>query len=75
MNVKSATGTTGFILNTVHGCFFRVYEKDSTAFRDYELRHSDLEVTIQCDDAVFYELDIGVNLLDHSPETLGIDIK
>ena len=75
MNVKSAIGTTGFILDTIDGYVFRVYEKDTMAFKDYELRHGDLEVTIQCDDAVFYELDTGVNLLDYSPETLGIDIK
>ena len=75
MNVKSAIGTTGFILSTIDGYVFRVYEKGTEAFKDYELRHCDLEVTILCDDAVFYELDNGRNLLDYSPETLGIEIK
>lgn len=74
MITKPATGTTGFILDTLDGYVFRVYHKDG-GFTDYDLRHSDLEVTIRDEDAVFYELDNGQKLLDHSPPTLGIEIK
>ena len=54
---------------------FRVYEKDTESFRDYDLHHWDLEVKIVDEDAVFYELDNGKNLLDYSPPTLGIDYE
>lgn len=74
MITKPATGTTGFILDTLDGYVFRVYHKDG-GFTDYDLRHSDLEVTIRDEDAVFYELDNGQKLLDYSPPTLGIEIK
>jgi hypothetical protein len=74
MKTTSATGTTGFVLDTLDGYVFRVYDKDG-GFTDYDLRHGDLEVTIQDADAVFYELDNGRKLLDYSPPTLGIEIK
>ena len=73
MKATSATGVTGFVLHTIDGYVFRVYEKDTEAFRDYDLHHFDLEVKIVDEDAVFYELDSGKNLLDYSPPTLGID--
>ena len=76
MKATSATGVTGFILDTFDGVrVFRVYKKDSMAYTDYELRHGDLEVKIVDADAVLYELDNGKNLLDYSPETLGIDYE
>ena len=73
MKATSATGVTGFVLHTIDGYVFRVYEKDTEAFRDYDLHHSDLEVKIVDEDAVFYELDNGKNLLDYSPPTLDIN--
>lgn len=73
MKATSATGVTGFVLHTINGYVFRVYEKDTEAFQDYDLHHFDLEVKIVDEDAVFYELDNGTNLLDYSPPTLGID--
>lgn len=73
MKTKPAQGLTGFIIETVYGLnVFRVYRGDHS-FTDYELRHGDLEVMIVDKDAVLYELDDGENMLDHSPETLGID--
>lgn len=72
MKTTPATGTTGFVLHTIKGYVFRVYEEGTRAFRDYELHHSDLEVTIQDTDAVFYELDSGKHVLDHGLATLGI---
>lgn len=73
MKATSATGVTGFVLHTIDGYVFRVYEKDTEAFKDYDLLHFDLEVKIVDEDAVFYELDNGKKMLDYSPPTLGID--
>lgn len=49
---------------------FRVYN-DAFEFIDYDLRHSDLSVTITDTDATFYS-DAKGNRLDHAPATLGI---
>ena len=70
MDIKSANGVRGCILDSFDGTyFFRVYNKDFT-FKDYDLHHCDLFVTIDDADAYFYE--DGDNLrLDHSPATLG----
>jgi hypothetical protein len=73
MKATSATGVTGFVLHTINGYVFRVYEKDTEAFKDYDLHHFDLEVKIVDQDAVFYELDSDKNVLDYGPATLGVD--
>ena len=67
-----ANGVEG-ILIWVHGLdrfMFRVYDPAHT-FKDYDINHSDLCVTIKDQDAYFYEHDNGLLTLDHSPETLG----
>ena len=71
--VRSARGTRGLLLRSFdrHGnvvYVFRVHGPDDS-FRDYNLLHSDLEVEIVDDEAVFYE--DGEPRLDHSPKTLG----
>ena len=71
--ISSATGTTGHLIPTCGEYFFRVYNADKT-FTDYDLLHSDLEVTIIDPDAAFYETKNGPTL-DHSPATLGLDIS
>ena len=73
MKATSATGVTWLILHTIDGYVFRVYEKGTEAFRDYDLHHFDLEVEIVDADAVFYELADGKKVLDYGPATLGID--
>ena len=73
MKATLATGVTGFVLHTIDGYVFRVYEKETEAFRDYDLHHFDLEVKIVDQDAVFYDLDSGKNVLDYGPATLGVD--
>lgn len=51
--------------------FFRVYHGEGQ-FVDYELCHSDLAVTISEDAlASFYKVG-DTNILDHSPEVLGL---
>jgi hypothetical protein len=74
MKIKQATGTTGFILDTLDGYVFRVYHKDNS-FTDYNLLSGDLEVTIVDEDAFFYPNERGGGTLDYGPETLGLDIK
>jgi hypothetical protein len=71
MTTKSANGVEGQLIYTATGKYmFRVYDKDHN-FVDYDLAHSDLCVTINDSDAFLYQ-DGGRNVLDHSPETLGI---
>jgi len=75
--VRPARGTRGFVLRSFdeHGhvaYLFRVYAHGGS-FRDYTLLHSDLEVEIVDDEAVFYE--DGEPRLDHSPKTLGLNSK
>ena len=63
--------------NGVEGClirghyYFRVYDANHD-FVDYDLMHSDLSITITDSDAYFYRGD-GIDRLDHSPATLGLE--
>ena len=70
MKTKSANGVTGHLIQIFTGqTVFRVYD-DNHNFVDYDLRHSDLTVTINDEDAYFYR-DEYSDALDHAPETLG----
>ena len=72
MKVKSADGVSGHLIRSAGGkYFFRVYTEETFSFKDYELIHSDLYVTIDDEDATFYE-DGDTLLLDHNPATLGV---
>ena len=63
---KPAKGTKGMLLYTMNDEYvFRVYKEDHT-FIDYDILHCDLDVTIDSDDAVFYDFEDGRNVLDHS---------
>ena len=65
---KPAKGTKGIILYTFNNKYvFRVYKADHT-FIDYDILHCDLDVTIDSDDATFYEFEDGTASLDHSYE-------
>ena len=69
---KPAAAVSGILCRTVDGnYFFRIYRKDGE-FNDYDLRHSDLSVTIDSDElASFYEGENQVKFLDHSSQVLG----
>jgi hypothetical protein len=70
MTPKSAKGLRGHIIDSFDGTYyFRVYDKDHN-FTDYDLRHCDLTVVIDDEDAFLYKDDVGATL-DHSPMTLG----
>ncbi len=71
--VKPAAGVKGVLIRTYHdnGLMFRVYHADGS-FTDYEIRHDDLSVTIDEDAlAAFYRVGEH-NILDHSPQVLGL---
>ncbi|SOB77411.1 hypothetical protein SAMN04488490_3220 [Marinobacter sp. LV10R510-11A] len=72
---ENASGVSGVLCSGAAGSyFFRVYHSD-TSFTDYDLRHDDLSVTISPDAlASFYKVQ-GHNVLDHSPEVLGLEQK
>lgn len=66
----SANGVNGVLLRVDYDILvFRVYAADHT-FVDYDLKHSDICMTITDADAFFYHED-GEHYLDHAPETLG----
>ena len=68
-----ATGVNGILLRVDYDTFvFRVYAADHT-WVDYDLRHSDLCVTLTDPDAFFY-YEAGKHYLDHAPETLGKEL-
>ena len=71
MTARSAKGLRGHIIDSFDGnYYFRVYDADHN-FTDYDLRHSDLCVTIDDTDAYFYDTEFS-SILDHAPMTLGI---
>ena len=66
-----AQGTRGFLIYTMNKEYvFRVYKEDHS-FTDYDITHCDLELTINDDDATFYEFKDGRSILDHSYEIAG----
>ena len=72
VSVESAAEVRGVIIHTLGGALlFRVYH-DRERFTDYEIRHDDLSVTIDADElAAFYKVGAR-DVLDHSPEVLGL---
>jgi hypothetical protein len=70
-----AKGLTGsLIYSQILGKFmFRVYDMNHE-FTDYDIHHSDMTIQILDDDAYLYN-DGLQPVLDHSPETLGLDSK
>lgn len=72
--VTSANGVSGCLIY-VHGLdmfMFRVYD-DEHNFTDYNINHCDLSVTINDNDAEFYNYPDGRAFLDHSRQTLGVE--
>lgn len=60
----------GFLLRSFTGnSIFRVYDENHN-FIDYHILHHDLEVTINSDDALFYE-DGDKRFIDYTPAVLG----
>jgi len=72
VQVRPAGGTKGVLIRTLDGTIMlRVYETGEV-FTDYEIRHDDLAVTIDPDAmAALYKVEER-DVLDHSPEVLGL---
>lgn len=75
MKITSADGVNGILIyvHVANTYVFRVYDHPNNTFKDYDLLHSDLSITINDSDASFYEQGERMSL-DHSPETLGIEV-
>jgi len=74
MKTRSANGVNGVLIFVFGKPMLRVYNQFDHSFKDYDIMHSDLSITINDEDAYFYERSEGL-FLDHSPETLGIQIN
>ena len=73
VNIKPANGATGYLIWCGGDKYvFRVYDKEHN-FVDYDIKHCDMKIQIQDEDAHFYETDDYAHV-DHSPETLGIKV-
>ena len=74
MQSENANGVEGcliWVMDGLHSRYmFRVYY-DNFNFNDYELRISDLQITINDNDACFYINEDGTGMLDYSPKILG----
>jgi hypothetical protein len=71
---RSAEGAKGFILLSPIGKpFFRIYHEDKT-FKDYAIRHWDIEVIITAKDVFFYEIKGKPDdcFIDYDPIILGL---
>jgi hypothetical protein len=73
MVIKPANGQTGYLIWCGGDRYvFRVYDQEHN-FVDYDIKHSDMRIQIQDEDAHFYA-EGEDNWVDHSPETLGIKV-
>jgi hypothetical protein len=72
MESKTANGVVGYLIYDVakQQHVLRVYD-DNHDFQDYDILHSDMKIKIIDADAHFYQRN-GMQHLDHSPATLGI---
>ena len=74
MKIESADGVEGILIWCGGDRYvFRIYKQAPDDFVDYDLRHSDMRVKIVDSDAFFYVDDKGA-CIDHSPDTLGINL-
>lgn len=65
---------SGVLLTSLSGnMFFREYKEDGN-FTDFDIFHSDLSIIIDDDEAAIYQVN-GDYVIDHAPETLGLDIQ
>ena len=73
MTRTSANGVVGYLIYDVakQQHVLRVYDANHD-FTDYDIIHSDMRIKIIDADAFFYE-ENGMQHLDHSPVTLGLE--
>ncbi len=69
---ENASGISGVLCKGSDGnYFFRVYHTD-ISFTDYDLRHDDLPIIIEQSAMASLYRSEDLNILDHSPEVLGL---
>lgn len=70
--VTPAKGTKGCLI-WIGGdkYMFRVYAEDKT-FKDYDLRHCDMDIEIVDPSAAFWEYEDGEMFVDYTKEALGV---
>ena len=74
-NPVSATGVSGMLIYGCKDYYLRVTAEDGT-YKDYDIEHFDLSITITDTDAFFYPKKkySGMDgVIDYSPATLGLD--
>jgi len=72
-NNRLAKGAEGILIRVLDDVMFRVYHANGE-FTDYDIAHSDMAITITDPDAWFYEnSEKNTAVIDHSPQTLGIE--
>jgi hypothetical protein len=76
MKIKSLNGVEAQLLWSGDDYFIRIYDNNGLTFEDgfedCKIKHSDLTIVIDDEDAYLYEDDDGNVWIDHSPETLGL---
>ena len=70
-SVSPANRVRGILIRGIDGHYWLRVRINQDEFVDYDLRHSDLEVTIHDSDAAFYKIG-DRHILDHAPQTLGL---
>ena len=74
---KNADKQTGLLIKGLNGdpWYFRIYDRNGD-FKDFEIRHDDIRVTISDDSAEFLESEDGEEFyLDYSRDILGQEGK
>ena len=73
MKIESADGREGYLIWCGGDRYvFRIYT-ETHEFTDYDICHTDMRVKIMDSDAFFYTDEKGARV-DHSPDTLGINL-
>ena len=75
VEAEPAEGLTGMLCRSSDGTHFFRVATSPTAFRDYELRHDELAVTIAPDAMASLYRGSNMQVLDHSPNVLGLPIE
>ena len=74
MKIISVDGAEAHLLWSGDDYFLRIYHRSGLSFKDCKIKHSDLTIVIDDEDAYLYEDKDGDVWIDHSPQTLGLEI-
>jgi|APSaa5957512576_1039674.scaffolds.fasta_scaffold01691_2 hypothetical protein len=77
-NERSADGVNGILIFSMfdNKPLFRIYDKKyEDGFKDFEIFHDDVSITINDPLASFYDIDEETSILDHPSQVLGIEVE